>query len=208
MYATVQDLRDEGVLEVVADDARLTTLLDEAGRLIDQVTGQFFEPRLLVLRLPGRDTPSVFPPYFPIRIDEASIWERPIDPSELDVVGAPVLPGSEGPRVTRVRGVFSSGARNVRLVGLWGYTEADGTALGRTPLAIRRAAMLLVLRWLTPLADEDDYGQRGRRVIAESTRDQSIRYSDVAAPTHGLSEDPEGDALLAPYVRRSGMGAA
>lgn len=208
MYATVSDLRAEGVLDIVADDDRLTALLDEASRLIDQVTGQFFEPRLLVLRLPGRDAPSVYPPYHPIRIDEASVWELPLDPSQLDLEGAPVMPGSQGPRVTRMRGVFSIGARNVRLVGLWGYTEPDGTALGRTPLAIRRAAMLLVLRWLVPLGDDEDLGQRGRRVIAESTRDQSIRYSDVAASAHGLSDDPEVDALLAPYVRRSAMGAA
>lgn len=208
MYATVQDLRDEGVLELVADDDRLVGLLDEASRLIDQLTGQFFEPRLLVLRLPGRDAPSVYPPYYPIRIDEASVWELPLDPSTLDLDGAPVLPGSSGPRITRLRGTFSSGARNVRLAGLWGYTEPDGSPLGRTPLAIRRATLLLALRWLVPLGDDDGAQPRGRRVIEERTRDQSIRYSDVAPPSRGLSDDPEVDALLLPYVRHSSLGAA
>ena len=47
------DLRAEGVTAAEASDARLELLLAEASRLIDRVTGWFFEPRLLTLRLRG-----------------------------------------------------------------------------------------------------------------------------------------------------------
>ncbi|MBE7449173.1 MAG: hypothetical protein HS111_09825 [Kofleriaceae bacterium] len=205
MYATVADLRAEGVTDVVADDARLTLLLEEASRLIDQVTGQFFEARTLVLRLPGTGAPSVYPPYFPIRIDEISDWDLPLDVSHLDVSGAPVLSGNDGPRITRLRGFFSYGARNVRVAGRWGYTEHDGTPEGRTPLAVRRAAILLALRWLVPLGE--DGGMAGRRIVSERTRDQAVTYSDRSAGERSLTDVPEVDAVLWPYVRHSRMGA-
>ena len=54
MYASVADLRDEGVSVAQASDARLLALIDEAGRAIDSFTGWFFEPRNLTLRLDGQ----------------------------------------------------------------------------------------------------------------------------------------------------------
>lgn len=208
MYATVQDLRAEGITDVVADDHRLTSLLEEASRLIDQVTGQFFEPRTLVLRLAGRGAPSLYPPYYPIRIDELSVGGLSLDVDDLDFVGAPVLPGNEGPRITRLHGFFSQGARNIRVSGRWGYTEHDGTVEGRTPMAIRRAAILLALRWLVPLGEDDGQSRRSWRIIEERTRDQSVRYSDAGIGERTLTDEPEVDGLLWPYVRISALGAA
>ncbi len=208
MYATVQDVRAEGVTDVVIDDARLTLLLEESSRLIDQVTGQFFEPRTLVLRMPGTGAPSVYPPYYPIRIDELSDWDLPLDVNVLDISGAPVMAGSDGPRITRRRGFFSRGARNVRVAGRWGYTEYDGSPEGRTPLPVRRAAMLLALRWLVPLGEDEGQSRRSRRIVAERTRDQSVEYSDARVGERSLTDEPEVDALLWPYVRHSRMGAA
>ena len=69
MYATVADLRDEGVTEAQATDARLLTLIEEASRLIDRLTGWFFEPRDATYRFDGRGTPSIEPPAPPIHLD-------------------------------------------------------------------------------------------------------------------------------------------
>ncbi len=54
MYASVADLRNEGVRLAETSDVRLLALIDEATHLIDRVTGWFFEPRTLSLRLDGR----------------------------------------------------------------------------------------------------------------------------------------------------------
>lgn len=184
MYASVADLRAEGVTAAEASDARLELLLDEATHLIDRVTGWFFEPRQLTLRLSGRGAPSI----------------------EL-----PVPPGFDGPRFTRRHGrTFPRGHGNVVAEGLWGFTEDDGTPTGRTPLAIRRAAMLLVLRSMAPLADDTSFEARSRfRIIEERTRDQSYRLDPArSTAAANLTGDPEVDTLLAPYVRPTPIGAA
>ena len=210
MYATVADLRDEGVSEARASDARLGVLLDEASRGIDRVTGWFFEPRAMTLALSGRGTAGLEPPVPPIRLERMRVLgaEVPVSPSHLRVVGAPVMPGFDAPRLVRTRGVFPRGWDNVEVEGLWGYTEPDGSATGRTPLEVRRACMLLVLRWLAPIGDES-VGPEARdpwRVLEERTRDQAVKF-DRARPGH-LTGDPEVDRILARYRRPMGLGAA
>ena len=97
----------------------------------------------------------------------------------------------------------------MELSGLWGYTEPDGTPEGRTPPAIRRACMLLVLRWLSPLGDEDAAGDaRNRwRIVEERTRDQSYKLAPVRG-SGAFTGDPEIDAILARNRRPLGLGAA
>ena len=93
--------------------------------------------------------------------------------------------------------------------GIWGFTEDDGTPHGRTPPAIRRACILMLLRML-PLMGSDDATdvKNAWRIIEERTRDQSYKLDPAAASTATLTGDPEVDALLEPYVRPSPIGAA
>lgn len=212
MYASVADLRAEGVTAAEASDERLMALLDEATALIDRVAGWFFEPRPATLRLDGRGAPSLELPVPPIRVDRLVISGAEVSLAfeDLIVEGAPLQPGFVGPRITLTRGRrFPRGRGNVLVEGLWGFTEPDGTAEGRTPPAIRRACLLLVLRNLAPLADDAAFEARSRwRVIEERTRDQSIKLDPAAAASATLTGDPEVDALLEPYVRPSPIGAA
>lgn len=212
MYASVADLRAEGVTATEATDERLSALLDEATALIDRVAGWFFEPRLATLRLDGRAAPSLELPVPPIRIDRLMVGDAELSLAldDLVFVGAPIQLGFDGPRLTLRGGRrFPRGRGNVSVEGLWGFTEPDGTTEGRTPPAIRRACMLLALRTLAPLADDAAFEARSRwRVIEERTRDQSVKFDRTAAASVGLVGDPEVDALLAAYVRPSGIGAA
>ena len=209
MYASPADLRAEGVTE--ASDERLAALLEEASRTIDAVTGSRFEPVELVLRLDGRGTPSLEPPFAPIRVDRLVVDGDvgPADADHLVVVGAPVRAGLVAPRLTLRWGVFPRGEGNVEVEGLWGMTEDDGTPEGRTPLDIQRACMLLALRWLPGLGDADASADaRSRwRVIEEKTRDQSYKLDRAEAPGR-LTGDPEVDRILARYARPMGLGAA
>jgi len=211
VYATVDDLRAEGVDQAQASDARLEALLEEASRTIDRLTGWFFEPLALTYRLDGRGTPSLEPPAPPIRLTRLIVvgYILPRDPEHLVVVGAPVEPGFDAPRLTLRRGRFPRGTANVIVRGLWGYTEPDGTPNGRTPLAIRRACILLVLRWLPLMGDADDAAEaRDRwRIIAEKTRDQSYRLDRPGDPGP-LTGDPEIDRILMRFRRPAGLGSA
>ncbi len=209
-YCTVEDLRAEGVTEQEASDARLWALIDEASRTIDRACGWFFEPRLRAYRLDGRDAPSIEPPAPPIRIDRLAVGgaELSLDPDDLVVVSAPVQPGFDGPRLTLRHGRFPRGRGNVVAEGLWGYTEDDGTPTGRTPLEIRRACMLLVLRWLHPLTADASTDARNRwRILEERTRDQSYKL-DRAGAAGPFTGDPEIDAILARYRRPLALGGA
>jgi hypothetical protein len=211
VYATVADLHAEGVIPAQASVARLKALLEEASRTIDRLTGWFFEPRAATYRLDGRGAPSLEPPAPPIRINRISVvgYNLPRDPEHLTVVGAPVQPGFDAPRLTLRHGRFPRGGANVIVRGLWGYTEPDGTPHGRTPLGIRRACILLVLRWLPLMGDADDAAEaRDRwRIIAEKTRDQSYKLDRPGEPGP-LTGDPEIDRILARFRRPAGLGAA
>jgi hypothetical protein len=211
VYASVADLRDEGVSVAQASDARLVALIDEASRAIDSFTGWFFEPRTLTLRLDGRGTPSIEPPVPPIELSALSVGGSAVSvaPEDLVIVGAPVQPGFDAPRITRTRRrVFPKGTGNIQAAGIWGYTENDGTPHGRTPLEIRRACMLLVLRWLSPLAEGDTEARSRWRIIEERTRDQSYKLDRVSGGGSTFTGDPDIDGIVARYRRPPGLGAA
>jgi hypothetical protein len=204
-------MRSEGVTPAMASDERLTALLTEASAFVDHVTGWFFEPRPLVVRMDGRGTPSVEPPFPPIRVDELLIGGvvASLADDDITIRGAPVLPGFDAPRFTLLRGcTFPKGSDNVVASGVWGYTEPDGTALGRTPVAIRRAAMLLVMRWLPLLGDAEAAAAKSQwRILEERTRDQSYRLSPLSGVAVTFTSDPEIDLLLARYRKPIGLGA-
>ena len=205
-YATVRDMRREGVTE---PSRRLRPLLDEATAFIDKACGWFFEPRDLILSLAGRGVPTVEPPVPPIWIDRIEAGGVALDESEILVVGSPVAPGFEAPAITRRAGVFPKGNGSVVIDGTFGYTEHDGSDDGRTPLAIKRATILLVLRWLAPLASAAAEDARVRaRVIEEKTRDQSYKLAPEQASSAGLTGDREIDDILLSYRRPAHLGAA
>jgi hypothetical protein len=209
LYATLDDVRGEGVQPVDADDARVLAAVEEATRLVDQLCGWHFEPREMELRLDGRGTRTLWLAVAPILVDRVEVNGAPLSraPEDLVIVGAPAQPGFDGPRLTRTHGVFPRGAGNVIVQGLFGFTEPDGTLVGRVPRAIRRAAMLLALRSLAPLSAVDGDDVRARwRVIEERTRDQSVKFAEPDKAR--LTGDAEIDRLLAPYGRASAMGAA
>lgn len=211
MYATVSDLRDEGVTEAQASDARLLVLIDEASRLIDRITGWFFEPRDATYLLDGRGTPSIEPPIPPIRLDALFVEEcsLTIDSDNLIIIGAPVQPGFDAPRLTLRHGqVFPKGIGNIEAEGRWGYTEDDGTLEGRTPLEIRRGCMLLVMSRLPLLGDVDavDEARNRWRIIEERTRDQSYKL-DKPVTSVTATGHPEVDEILSRYRRPPGLGA-
>lgn len=211
MYATVDDLRAEGVTDAQAPDDRLRALIDEASQSIDTATGWFFAPRERTYRLDGRGTPTLDLPVPLIRLEQLAIndTEVALTPSTLLISGAPVQPDFDGPYVTfRYGRRFPRGHQNITITGLWGYTEHDGSLLGRTPLEIHRACMMLVMRLLPPLADTDatEDARIRWRIVEERTRDQSYKL-DRATPGP-FSGDPEIDRILLRYRRPMAMGAA
>lgn len=207
MYASIQDLREEGVTHAQATDERLLGLLKEATLAIDRYTGWFFAPQEMALRLEGRGAPSLEPPVPPIRLDELAVgaFTFSTEPQDVVVLGAPVGPNFVAPRISRTEGyVFPR--TTIVASGLWGYTEPDGTPEGRTPLEIRRACMLMAMRWLSPLAHGDNEARQRWRIIEERTRDQSYKL-DTRSAAPVLTGDPDIDDILLRYRKPAPLGA-
>lgn len=99
-----------------------------------------------------------------------------------------------------------SRAQEVQLTGVFGYTDPDGSPMGRTPLAIRKAIVLMALRELPKQgvqADKVFDARYGDRVISQRTREQTIAWSarpvsDGIAPFTG---DQAIDSILLTYMK-------
>ena len=116
MYASIADLRSEGVSVAQASNARLRRLSREASAEIDRVTGCFFEPREMRYCLNGRGVATLWLPAHPIALSEVLVEGKPLslDLSELVVVGAPVVPGEDGPRLDEAKRSLSQRPRQCR----------------------------------------------------------------------------------------------
>lgn len=105
--------------------------------------------------------------------------------------------------------VWLPGVQNVIVEGVYGYTDPDGTATGKTPDLIRHVTKLLVLREIPKMTDltRREERQKRWRLVSERTRDQG--YNLEALRLHGsFTGDPEIDNVLVQFVRPPDAGAA
>lgn len=110
--------------------------------------------------------------------------------------------------------VFPKGQQNIQLKGIFGYTDYDGTPLGRVPLEIRSVCKKIAFRELPTLMDFDSRTTFNKAflVTREQTRHQRIHYFDRLAgrsqtAVFGMfTGDAEIDNVLAAYVRPPAIG--
>lgn len=113
---------------------------------------------------------------------------------------------------------FPRGQQNVHVRGVFGFTEWDGSPMGRTPELIKFAAMLLVRRHMAGggLGAGGGVGVGGGAVTQEKTRDQSVSYAAPGSIGSGragssllgaFTGDPEIDTILAAFMRQVSVGA-
>lgn len=98
------------------------------------------------------------------------------------------------------------GQQNVRVVGLFGYTDPDPgctTSAGETPELIRRVSQMLVVRDLARLTDPEARAaaQSIGRLLSERTREQSYQLAPGKAGLGWATGDAELDDLLTLFVR-------
>jgi hypothetical protein len=207
-YCTIADMRAEGVTDAEADDDRLALLIEEATAEIDEWTGWWFDVQERTLTLNGRGTTTLALPAPALELTNVTIFGTEIDPDDVDLVGpSPVPSGSydEGPAV-QIEGGWDAGRRNVVIEGTFGYREADGSDQGRVPRGIRRACMLIVLKRVGKLA-EDDAARDAHRVKSMRTKTQSVDFRDPAAGDAPYTGDAEIDQILLRFAKPMGLGS-
>ncbi len=103
---------------------------------------------------------------------------------------------------------FPAGVQNVTVRGVWGYTDFDGSPLGKTPDLIAHASKLLTMRELPGMANiaERDDARNRHRITSERTRDQS--YTRSADPETPFTGDRAIDDILLLYRAPLRLGSA
>ncbi|MCP4573350.1 MAG: hypothetical protein GY838_13425 [bacterium] len=184
-YATVQDIRDEGIVATEHDNDRVRKMIRKAEAWLERTTRRFFYPRSMSLRFGGTGH-RILPLHVPlIQVDSvetlSSDW--PTDPSNtvaMDTVqvynrhltmGLTSDDDREDPRLILETGSYwPPGKQNIQLTGWFGYTElgldvdpgetSSGSQMpisrGDTPPDIKEAAMRLTIRRLPQAGDPDE----------------------------------------------------
>jgi hypothetical protein len=207
VYASVADMRAEGVTEFEANDARLSDTIDEVTRLLDRVCGWWFEPRTAELMLSGRGSRFLELPVPPIAITSIEVNDSPFSVAAEDckIVGN-LCDGP--PRIVKHSSLFSRGRNNVIISGTFGFVERSATNAPQVPRAIRRACILLVVERFPQAASAEAASKRDQwRVIEERTRDQAIVMAERKETASSLTGNPDADKLLAAYRRPPQFGS-
>lgn len=205
MYATVQDIRDEGV-PTPPDDARVTQSLELATQYIDLVTGRWFDDVAKTLIEDSKDSKAIFLDIPIISVSEIKVDDTMIapenyklynrGPQDLDNPKIIFYPDVKTSRLNR-------GYQNVEITGHFGYL-IDGT----TPALIKKICIKLAIGNLPFLyGDESEQKQFNMRLIEERTDGHSYKLSDLLE-SGSLTGDVEIDNVLKLYFRPIRIGVA
>jgi hypothetical protein len=218
-YIDVQQVRDAGLDDGVADDDVVTAAIAGWQEFIDRATDQFFEPRSATVELDGTDSDTIHFGVPIISITEIKINNSAtvLDTSLYKVYNRQEAPNDDrrNPRIKLVRDddnrdIFSSpivhgrllfrkGRQNQEITGSFGFTEVGGGV----PFLIQRALLLLVIEKLSnpiipdPSNPIESTPLRGP-ILEEVTDGHKLKFQARGGPPkaspkglRGITENPE-----------------
>jgi len=225
-YCLVSDLRAEGLLETEYDDTRVGMIIAQCSRMIERYTGRWFEPRYQALLMNGRNARKLFLDHPIVAVESVAVEGVAQQPSDIVVYNRHLqsrmtMPDDrDNPKIefrhsygefwtgtywsswsARLGAFFPYGQQNVEVVGLFGYTDWDGSAIGKTPDLIRHCCKLMVIRELPQMTDHDEREDRRQRhrYTGETTDKQSRTLQPLEVGM--FTGDPEIDRILSSYAR-------
>ena len=229
-YTTIQKVRDQGLKnEDRYPDAGIQALIDLYSKFIEDRCRQWFEPRTITALLDGNDGTVIFLPVPVISISALYMnddFTNAVATTDYRVYSGRSFPDDrKNPKIALVgeqrfsnpyaspvlhdRGRrFLKGLQNQKLIGVFGYTEADGT----TPLMIERAVTKLVMRNRDVLRPSNpkisDPGPRG----FEMTDGHSVQFVNpstlgIKPGSYGITQDIEVEQIIAMFKSPIGLAA-
>lgn len=218
-YITIQQVRDAGLDETVADDDTVNAAILGWQEFIDRATDQFFEPKVATVLLDGTDSDTLHFGVPIIDITEIKVNNNTtvLDPNLYKVYNRQEAPNDDrrNPRIKLIRTddmrdifvnpiihgrhLFRKGRQNQEVTGSFGFTEPGGAV----PFLIQRAMLLLVIEKITtPIIPDpskiiETTVTRGP-VLEESTDGHKLKFQArggavKASPKglRGITENPE-----------------
>ena len=208
--------------------ANVQRALDEASHLVETYTGRYFEPRYetIFLSSQGERELNIGIPIIGIQevgvrgLNSLDTEVRELVDLDLLAIHNRHLRGVLNPddrdnallsyelevnplttaTVDMLR--FNKGKHNIDVVGMFGYTDPDNTAVGRTPSLLQRAVTMLAYRRLQDPLGDNAFTDLGR-IRSYRTRDQSVSFfgaSETGTPS-GATGDAQIDAILGQFRR-------
>jgi hypothetical protein len=107
---------------------------------------------------------------------------------------------------------FTDSQQNVKLKGMFGYTDYDGTPFGKTPDLITEVTLRIAARYIgnlwTQIGGAGTTSSVAGPILSEKTMDQSVTFANALSSGGGgnnafagvFTGDPEIDQLLALYM--------
>ena len=224
----------------MANDENLYFKIILATELVERYTGRQFVPIQKNVRRNGRRNPAIVLDDTIIGIGEVALDFGPLSTGEISVQADDILvfnrhlteqlrqPDDRNhprlelfhiPRSTsfaRTHGdvVFPEGVQNVRVLGVFGYTDPTFTSLpvGQTPNLIRRVTEMMVCQDLDKLKDQEKrFRSRNRwRLLREDSQQSSYQLQETGnnpAAMGLLTGDPAIDQILSAFLRPPRFGA-
>jgi hypothetical protein len=218
-YISIQDIRDQGLLEADYDDETVLAAIEMWQAFIDRACRQWFNPRSLILSVDGTDSDTL---HFGVPIISISYIKINDSTTELDTSLYKVynrlndFSDRWNPRIKLVNSleytdiftapitgrslIFRKGRQNQVISGVFGYVEDDNSP----PKLIQRALTKLVIEKLTtPLYSTSGFSTGTippilGNILEEWTDGHKIKYSapggttkPIAQGLRGITNDPE-----------------
>lgn len=240
-YATLAEIRSEGVTVADASDARVAVALEWSARYIERATRRRFGSRFGIQRFDvptDSDTLLLPEPIIALLYMESGGLE--VDLSTMDVYNRHLRGGEmcdlSSPKIKITDDLdadtyyrlwygsvgFDRGSQSMSISGIWGYTEltsgvisgetVDGSQVpldyGVIPPLINWACRALTLQHLFPMYTQDEIEARANQVLELKTRDQHVKFSDVAADaSSGWAGSSAITEVLSGYCKSISFGA-
>ncbi len=240
-YTTVEAMRAAGIKPTKIKAGALRDLIVLASAYVDMFTGRFFEATAKTVKVDGTGARGLLLNEPIVAVAGASILIETFQPSDSVVSqngyrvynrhlsqGLLDPDDRDNPKlefffhsdvdipsgsVTFLDDfVWTIGRQNIKVEGVFGFTEPPGP-IGTTPPLIEHATKLLVLRNAPALTDGDKRADalNAWRIMELRTRDQQIKYGlpvSGSAAIGSFTGDPEIDTILSRYTRPVQLGAA
>lgn len=203
---------------------------------VERMTGRFFFPRYMVSRHSVRPKTSILWFDQPIiglnsvvfesaGVISGTLTETDVELADLRIFNRHLNyllspDDRQNPKIgfARVGGaaadliepsVFPRGLKNIRVTGVFGYTDPDGGPFGMTPTSLQEVVETLAYRRIVDPTGSDMASRDPSRVKKARTRDQEIQFDTSGRPGAGtLTGDSRLDDILTAYTRPAHIGVA